>query len=88
MKQLKALWTSLPSWAKGCIFIGGSAASGAIKKYFETPNACLSLHCLAIVALSALHVGCIAAVGWVMQSPVGKTLLADVEQQSQSPAVK
>jgi hypothetical protein len=85
MNRVKALWASLPSWAKGCIFIGGSAASGAIKKYVETPNACLSLHCLAIIGLSALHVGSIAAVGWLMQSPAGKTLLADVvAEQSQA----
>jgi hypothetical protein len=76
LQKIRAYWNSLPPWAKGCIFIGASAASGAVKKYFDTPNACLSLHCLGQLALSALHVGGIAALGWVMDSPIGKTWLS------------
>ena len=75
---IKQSWSSLPPWAKGFLFIGASAASGAVKKYIETPNRCLSLHCLEAVGLSSLHVGVVAAVGWLMESPVGKALLAQV----------
>jgi len=37
---------SLPPWAKGAILIGGAAASGAVKKYYDAPNPCWSLHCI------------------------------------------
>jgi hypothetical protein len=78
LTKIRTYWNSLPAWAKGLIFVGGSAASGAVKKYFDTPDPCLSLHCLGQLGLSAVHVGGIAALGWLMDSPLGKTLLAQV----------
>ena len=78
LAKIRAYWNSLPPWARGCLFIGAAAASGAIKKYFDTPNPCLSLHCVGQLGLSALHVGGVAAIGWLMDSPLGKTLLSEV----------
>lgn len=84
INQLKAFWNSLPPWAKGCLFIGASAASGALKKYFDAPAPCLTLHCMAVIGLSALHVGAIAAVGWLMRSPLAQSLLGQANPQSAS----
>ncbi len=86
--KVKAYWNSLPSWAKGCLFIGAAAASGAVKKYFETPNPCLSLHCLGVLGLSALHVSGIATVGWLMRSPIVQAEIAQLEATPQASAQK
>jgi len=88
MKQkLIAYWNSLPPWAKGAILIGGAAASGAVKKYYDAPNPCWSLHCIGLLALAALHVGGVAAGAWLIKSPIGQKLLAELPAQN-PPALK
>lgn len=83
-KKIAARWNSLPSWLKATVktsavlFVG--AASGIIHHTYLAQNGCLTEHCIREYAISGAHGGFLAAGAYLLKSPLGQKIAADLPE--------
>ena len=76
--KLKALWASVPPYAKTMIVLFVGSASGVLHHAIQNPNACMTYSCWKGYFFSALHAGGITVFAYLMDSPFAKQFIVTV----------
>ena len=91
-QKLVAYWNSLPAWLKttfktcAVAFVG--AASTVIHHAYIADRGCITEHCILEYAAAGVHGGALAAGAYLLKSPLGEKIVAQLPQIEQSQVQK